>query len=108
MLQRGRRPDLSQETLSTEHRGHLDVQNLDRNLALVSDVLGEKHRGHLPRRSGADAVLVGEVRRETIEPVRDGAAQVGRIQGGHEGKLRSSLASRDYYGTIFGFTMNIS
>ena len=38
--------DLAQETLAADDGGQLGVEDLDGDLALVAEVLGEIHRGH--------------------------------------------------------------
>ena len=38
--------DLAQEPLGADHRGQLGAQDLDRDLAVVLEVLREVHRGH--------------------------------------------------------------
>ncbi len=46
MLQVGRDFDLFKEPLGSEDRGQLGPQYLDRDLAMVFQVLGEIHRRH--------------------------------------------------------------
>ncbi len=70
MLQIGRRPDLGEEPLGADHGGQLRLQHLDRDLAVVLEVLGQVHRGHAAGPELAlDAVAVGE---GGGEPIGDG------------------------------------
>ena len=46
MLQPGRVLDLAQEALGPERGGQLGVQHLERDRAVVPEVVGEVHRGH--------------------------------------------------------------
>ena len=46
MLEIGDDPDLTEESLGTERGGELGAENLERNLALVSQVAGEVDSGH--------------------------------------------------------------
>ncbi len=65
MLQRCRGLDLDHEPLGSEHRGEFGLQDLDRDLAVVLQVLGEVDRGHSARTEFAlDAIAVGEGRRQ--------------------------------------------
>ena len=61
MLQVGGELDLGQEPLGAEHGAELGVQHLDRDLAVVLEVVREVDGGHA---AGADlaleAVLVGQ------------------------------------------------
>ena len=51
----------AQEPLGAEHGGELGLQHLDRDLAVVPEVLGEVDRRHAARAELAlDAVAVGE------------------------------------------------
>ena len=67
MLQRRRRRDLLHEPLGAEHGGEFGLQHLERDLALVLEVLGEIHGRHaaLPELA-LDAVAIGQRRRETL------------------------------------------
>ncbi len=61
MLQVGGDLDLGQESLGAEHRGQLRPQHLDRDLAVVLQVLGEIDRGHAAlAQLPLDAVAVGQ------------------------------------------------
>ena len=46
MLQPGGEPDLAQEPLGAERGGELGVQHLERDLAVVLEVVREVDRGH--------------------------------------------------------------
>ncbi len=46
MSQVRRRLDLGQETLGTDDRSQLGLQDLEGDFALVLDVVGQVHRGH--------------------------------------------------------------
>ena len=46
MLQVGRGLDLGQEPLGSDHRRQLGLQNLERHLALVLQIVRQVHRGH--------------------------------------------------------------
>ena len=54
MLEVGRRLDLGQEPLGTDHRRELRAQHFDRYLAIVLDVVGEIYRRHT---AGAEFAL---------------------------------------------------
>ena len=74
MLQVGDGLDLAQEPLGADHRGELGAQDLDGDLAVVLEVLGQVHRGHAALAQLAlDAVAVGE---------RGGEAEGIGIHGG--------------------------
>ena len=61
-----RRLDLGKEPLAAERGGEVRVQYLDRDVALVLEVVGEVHRRHAARTEFAlHAVAVGECRRES-------------------------------------------
>ena len=61
------RLDLAQEALGAERGGELGAQDLDRDLAVVPEVLGEVDRGHAARAELAlDPVAVGERRVEAV------------------------------------------
>ena len=46
MAEPGRDTDLAQEALGAEHRAELGVEHLDRDLAVMPDVVGQVDRGH--------------------------------------------------------------
>ena len=48
MLQRGGGGDLGEKPVSAEDRSELRAQNLERNLSLVPEILGEIDGGHAP------------------------------------------------------------
>ena len=61
MLQRRDGLDLAQEPLGADHGGELGLEDLDGDLAVVLEVLGEVDRGHAARAELAlDAVAVGK------------------------------------------------
>ena len=61
MLQLGGGPDLGEEALGAELGGEIGMQQLDRHLAVVLEVVREIDRGHAARAELAlDAVAVGE------------------------------------------------
>ena len=61
MLQRRNGLDLAKEPLGTDHRGQLGAQDLDRDFAIVLEVLGQVDRGHAAlAQLPFDAVAVGE------------------------------------------------
>src|SRR2546428_14123420 len=71
MLQIGRDLDLGEEPLGAEHRGQLGLEDLDRDLAVVFQVLREIPRGHPASPELAlDAVAVGEDGGEAVGDVR--------------------------------------
>jgi hypothetical protein len=71
MTQRRRRLDLLHESFGTQHGGQLGLEDLDRNLAVVLEILGEIDRGHAARTElTLDAV---PVREGSHEPRRDPA-----------------------------------
>ncbi len=46
MLKVRRRLDLGQETLGTDDRSQLRLEDLERDFAFVLDIVGEVHRSH--------------------------------------------------------------
>ena len=61
MSEVGRRRDLTQESLVAQRRGELGPQDLQRDLALVLEIVGQIDRGHAARAQLAlEAVAVGE------------------------------------------------
>ncbi len=61
VLQIGRRLDLGQEPLGADHRGEFRPQHLERDLAVVLQVLGEVDSGHAAvAKLPLDGVAVGE------------------------------------------------
>ena len=73
VLEVGRELDLGQEALGADHGGELGAQDLERDAAVVPDVLGEIDRGHA---AGADlAVEAVAVRQGGLEP----AEQFGHV-----------------------------
>ena len=76
MLQVGGGLDLGEEALGADDGGELGAQDLDGDLAVVLEVLGEVHRGHAARAELAlDPVAVGEC---------------GELRGVHQRRARSS------------------
>ena len=67
MTQRRGGLDLDHEPLAADHGGQLGLQHLERDLAIVLQILGQVHGGHaaLPELA-LDAVAVGQGRGETI------------------------------------------
>src|SRR5437763_13478905 len=66
MLQARRGPDLDDESLGSEHRRQLGLEHLDRDLAIVLEVVGEIDRRHAALAQLAlDAVAIGECSRQT-------------------------------------------
>ena len=72
VLQVGDGLDLAQEPLGADHRGELRPEDLDGDLAIVLQVLGEIHRGHA---AGAqlplDPVAVGQGERQSVGRLPD-------------------------------------
>ena len=65
MLQSRGRADLREEPLASEGRAEVGVQHLDRDVAIVPDVVREVHCRHPTRAQlSHDAVAVGERRRD--------------------------------------------
>ena len=61
MLQLGGGLDFREEPLAADHGGELGAQHLERDLAVVLEVLGQVDGGHAARAELAlDAVAVGE------------------------------------------------
>ena len=84
MLQIGGRLDLGEEALAADHRGELGPQHLDRDVAVVPEVVREVDGGHAARAELAlDAVAVGEGDGEPVEDVGHAVA-LGRLAGGRE------------------------
>ena len=74
MLQRGGGPDLGDEPLGADGGGQLRLEDLDRDLPIVLQVLGEEHRGHPSFAQLAfDPVTIGEERGEPLGDVSHGA-----------------------------------
>ena len=72
MLEVGGDLDLGQEPLGAEHGGQLGAQHLERDLAVVPQVVREVDGGHAARAELAlDAVAVGEGGRKTAAQFRD-------------------------------------
>ena len=68
MLQRGGGLDLLHEALGAEHGGELRLEDLDRHLAVVLEVLGQIHGGHAAlAQLPLDAVAVGERGGESVK-----------------------------------------
>src|SRR5688572_18907638 len=68
MLQCCRGLDLDHETLCTQHGSQLRLQYLERDLAVVLDILGEIDGGHSPLTELAyNSVSVGNRGGETLE-----------------------------------------
>ncbi len=93
VLKAGGRLDLGQEPLRAEHGTQLRMQDLDRNLSVVSEVLRQEHRGHPARPELALETVAlrergGEGAGERGEPVIRGADRwIGRshdpvVEGG--------------------------
>ena len=73
----------TQEPLGAQDGGELGADDLDRDLPLVLEVLGEVHRGHAARAEFAfDAVAVSQCRGESVEEIDHGRAQ---LRSGHRG-----------------------
>lgn len=68
MLQAGGSPDFRQKALASQHRPEVGVEDLDRHMALVPEVLRPKHRRHA---AGAEMriqdVAVGQRAGEHLE-----------------------------------------
>ena len=68
VLQGRDRADLPHEPLGADHGGELGAEDLDGDLALVAEVLGEVHGGHAALAELAlDPIAVGEGRAEEVE-----------------------------------------
>ena len=62
--------DLFEKPFRTEGGGQLEPQHLDRDLAMVFEVLGEVHRRHAARTQlFLDGVAVGEGGGETVHEI---------------------------------------
>ena len=82
MVQAGGDLDLAQEALGTDGSGQIRVQDLDRDLAVVLEILGEKHHGHAAATNSCiDRVPLGEGRLQAFEQVRH-VATPRRSSGG--------------------------
>ena len=85
MLQRRRGRDLLHEPLGAQHGGELRLEDLERDLALVLDVLGQVDGGHAARAELAlDGVAVGEGVAEALVMHRMGGI-CGRVFGAARG-----------------------
>ena len=68
MLERGRRPDFHHEALGAKHGGQLRLEHLDRDLAVVLEVVREIDGGHAASPELAlERLAVGECCRETVD-----------------------------------------
>ena len=77
MLQVGGGLDLGEEPLGADHGGELGAQHLDRDLAIVLEVVREVHGGHAARAELAlDAVPVGEGGGKPRDGVAHGVASL--------------------------------
>ena len=75
MLELGGEFDFALEPLRTNGRRQFRMQDLDRYLAIVPQVLGEEDRGHATATKLAfDAVLVRDARLELFEGVRQSSS----------------------------------
>ncbi len=82
MLQRRRGLDLREESLGADHGGELGAQHLERDLAVVLQVVCEIHRGHAARAKLAlETVTVGERGDETFGCFGQGTS-IGAAKGG--------------------------
>ena len=101
MLQVRRGLDLGEEPLGADDGGELRAQHLDRDLAIVLQVLGEIDGRHAAGAELAlDAVAVGEARGEAFDAHRgcllresaEGAAasRVGAVMAGRAARRRAS------------------
>ena len=78
MLQVGRGLDLGQEPLGADHGGELGAEHLERDLAVVAEVLGQVDGGHAAGAELAlEAVAVGEGGLEAAEQFGHGGFVVG-------------------------------
>ncbi len=68
VLQVGGGPDLTEKSLGADHRGQFGAQHVDRDLAVVLEVLGQIHRGHatLPELT-LEGVAIGEACPERVK-----------------------------------------
>jgi hypothetical protein len=73
MVESGNDADLAQEAVGAEAGSQLGMQDLDRDLPAVPQVLGEEHRGHA---AAADLRLDGVA-------VRECKLEAGEEVGGH-------------------------
>src|SRR5258708_32547986 len=78
MVEPRRDLDLGEEPVRAEHRAQLGPQHLERDLALVLEVLGEVDRRHAARAELAlDAVAVAQSGRETCGIGHQGLTRCG-------------------------------
>ena len=71
MLEVGGGLDLAEEALAADCGGQFGPQDLDRDLAIVLEILGEVDGGHAARAELAlDAVAVGERSREAFDAIQ--------------------------------------
>ncbi len=71
MLQPGGELDLAEEALGAERGGQLGVEHLERDRAVVLQVLGEEDRGHA---AAPELPLEGVV---TVQPCLELRAEIG-------------------------------
>ena len=70
VLELGRDLDLAQEPVGPEGGGELRVQDLDRDLAAVLQVLGQEDRGHAAAADlRLDGVAVGKGRLQALKEI---------------------------------------
>ncbi len=82
MLQRGSGLDLDHEALGAEHGGQLRLEDLDRDLAVVLEILRQVDRGHAAGAEFAlDAVAIGQrgVRRSSVVIARSSLTRRARL-----------------------------
>ena len=79
MLKLGSRVNLGEEALAAQGRAEIGVQDLDRHIAVVLEVMSEIDRGHATRAEFAlDAIAITESCREAFEDTTHGSVGVTR------------------------------
>ncbi len=96
MLEVGGGPDLAQEPLGPDHGGQLGSQHLDRDLAVVPQILREVDCGYASLAQLAlDAVAVGEGGRERRRENAHGPTRFsGRNRHSEDSSPRATVTTR--------------
>ena len=100
MLQRRSGLDLDDEPLGAEHRGQLGLEHLERDLAVVLEVLRQKHRGHAALTEFAlDAIAVGERGGEAGKRVSHAMHSSARFAGESGNRQQTPRSARPFRGS---------
>ncbi len=88
MLEAGGGLDLLDEPVGAQHRREFRLQDLERDLAVVLEILGQEHRGHPTCAELAlDAVAVGQSRGEAVGEISHLGARY-TVQGARDDEVQ--------------------